>query len=119
MFQRYFAEAESYASLCALKSIMEGMHTDPRIAFEFLARRYPDQWGRGVGEDARGRPAGESGDSIVLPGVKVDLGAMLERIFRRLVNGKQAGALSLDPMSDGAPRPRDPRPPREATDSHP
>ena len=113
-FQRAFAEAETYATLAALKAIMEGMHTDARIAFEFLARRHPDQWGKVAGQDGGGTPTGEGGDSVVLPGVKVDLGAMLERIFTRLAHGKQNGPLSLDPGSNGVPHPRDPRPPREA-----
>ena len=59
--------------------------------------------------------AGEGGDSVVLPGVKADLGAMLERIFTRFAHGKQNGPLSLDPGSNGGPHPRDPRPPREAS----
>jgi len=49
VFQRAFCEAESYAALAALKAIMEGMQTSPRIAFEFLARRYPEEWGKMVG----------------------------------------------------------------------
>jgi len=118
MFQRYFAEAETYATLAALKAIMEGMHTDPKIAFEFLARRHPEQWGKVVGQDGGGTPAGDGGDSFVLPGVKADLGAMLERIFTRFANGRRNGPLSLDPGSNGVPHPRDPRPPREAN-GHP
>jgi len=112
-FQRYFAEAETYATLAALKAIMEGMHTDARIAFEFLARRHPDQWGKVVGQDGGGKPAGEDGDRLVIPGVNTDLGAMLERIFARLANGKSHGPLSLEHGSNGVPRPKDPRPPRE------
>jgi transposase-like protein len=44
-FQRYFAEAVTYATLATLKAIMEGVAADPRHAFEFLARRHPDHWG--------------------------------------------------------------------------
>ena len=113
MFQRYFAEAETYATLAALKAIMEGMHTDPKVAFEFLARRHPDQWAKVVGQDGAGTPAGEGREKVVLPGVTADLGAMLERIFTRLANGTQNGPLSLDRGSNGVPYPRDPRPPRE------
>ena len=42
LFQRYFAEAVTFATLVALKAIMEGVASDPKHAFEFLARRYPD-----------------------------------------------------------------------------
>jgi hypothetical protein len=45
LFQRYFAEAVTYATLAALKAIMEGVASDPRHAFEFLARRHPGHWG--------------------------------------------------------------------------
>jgi hypothetical protein len=44
-FQRYFAEAITYATLATLKAIMEGVAADPKHAFEFLARRHPDHWG--------------------------------------------------------------------------
>jgi hypothetical protein len=117
IFQRAFAAAETYATLAALKAIIEGMHADPKIAFEFLARRHPDQWGKVAGQDSDGTPAGEGGDRVVLPGVKADLGAMLERIFARFANGQHNGPLSLDPGSNGVYRPRDPRPPRE-TNGH-
>ena len=114
VFQQAFAAAETYATLTALKGIMEGMHTDTKVCFEFLARRYPDQWGKVAGQD--GGPD-RTGDTFVLPGVKADLGAMLERIFARFANGKHNGPLSLDPGSNGVPGPRDPRPPRE-TNGH-
>src|SRR5207244_321730 len=39
IFQRYFDEAVTYATLAALKAIMEGVASDPKHAFEFLARR--------------------------------------------------------------------------------
>src|SRR5213594_2544061 len=111
IFQRAFAAAETYATLAALKAIMEGMHADPKIAFEFLARCHPDQWGKVAGQD------GEGSDRVVLHGVKADLGSMLERIFTRFANGTHNGPLSIDPRSNGVPRPRDPRPPRE-TNGH-
>ena len=41
LFQRYFADAVTYAMLAALKTIMEGVASDPKHAFEFLARSYP------------------------------------------------------------------------------
>ena len=41
LFQRYFADAVTYATLATLKAIMEGVASDPKHAFEFLARRYP------------------------------------------------------------------------------
>jgi transposase-like protein len=40
LFQRYFAEAVTYATLATLRAIMEGVASDPKQAFEFLARRY-------------------------------------------------------------------------------
>jgi hypothetical protein len=46
LFQRHFAEAVTYATLAALKGIMEGVASDPKHAFEFLARRYPDHWSK-------------------------------------------------------------------------
>ena len=116
LFQRYFAEAETYATLAALKAIMEGMHSDARIAFEFLARRHPDQWGR-LGED-RDEGGPKDGDAPVLPGLKADLGSMLERIFFRFTQAPHNAPFSLDVGSNGVPRPRDPRPPRETNGSH-
>jgi hypothetical protein len=48
IFQRYFDEAVTYATLAALKTIMEGVASDPKHAFEFLARRYPGHWSKVV-----------------------------------------------------------------------
>lgn len=45
LFQRYFADAVTYATLATLRTIMENVAADPRHAFEFLARRHPDYWG--------------------------------------------------------------------------
>jgi len=113
IFQRAFAAAETYATLAALKAIMEGMHADPKIAFEFLARRHPDQWGKVAGQDG-GDSGKKDGDAYGLPGVKADLGSMLERIFLRFTQATPNGPFSLDAGSNGVHRPRDPRPPREA-----
>ena len=44
LFQRCFAEAVTYATLTALRSIMEGVASNPKHAFAFLARRDPDHW---------------------------------------------------------------------------
>ena len=58
LFQRYYAEAVTYATLAALKAIMEGVASDPKHAFEFLARRYPDHWGgKVVRQDRLAPPA--------------------------------------------------------------
>lgn len=48
LFQRFYAEAETYATLTALKTIMEGVASDPKHAFAFLAR-CPDRWHKVVG----------------------------------------------------------------------
>ena len=40
IFQRYYAEAVTYATLAALKAILEGVASDPKHAFGCLARRY-------------------------------------------------------------------------------
>lgn len=48
IFQRYFDEAVTYATLAALKTIMEGVASDPKHAFESLARRYPGHWSKVV-----------------------------------------------------------------------
>jgi hypothetical protein len=48
LFQQYFSEALTYASLSALKAITEGIASDPKHAFQFLARRAPDRWTAGV-----------------------------------------------------------------------
>src|SRR5882724_4123716 len=48
LFQRYYAEALTYATLAALKAITEGIASNPKHAFEFLARRAPDRWTAGV-----------------------------------------------------------------------
>ena len=48
LFQRYYSEALSYATLAALKAITEGIVSNPKHAFEFLARRAPDRWTTGV-----------------------------------------------------------------------
>ncbi len=42
LFQRYYGEAVTYATLAALKSIMESVASDPKHAFESLARHYSD-----------------------------------------------------------------------------
>ena len=44
LFQRCYAEAVTYATLTALRSIMEGVASNPKHAFAFLARRDPDRW---------------------------------------------------------------------------
>jgi hypothetical protein len=48
LFQRYYAEALTYATLAALKAITEGIASNPKHAFEFLARRAPDHWSKVV-----------------------------------------------------------------------
>jgi len=48
LFQRYYAEAMTYATLSALKAITEGIASNPKHAFEFLARRSPDLWSKVV-----------------------------------------------------------------------
>jgi len=116
IFQEAFAAAETYAAYVALKSIMEGLAVDPKLALEFLARRYPDQWGRVEGQDRTGEK--REGDTVVLTGIKADLGSMLERVFLRLNSQKHNGPLSIDPGPNGIPLPKDPRPPREAN-GHP
>lgn len=111
IFQRAFAQAETYATLAAMKSIMENMHTDPKVAFEFLARRYPADWGKVAGQDG---VAPQEGNTVYnLPGIKGDLNAMFERIAARMTQGKATGPLSLEAGTDGVHRPKDPRPPRE------
>ena len=49
LFQQYYAEALTYATLAALKAITEGIASNPKHAFEFLARRAPDHWSKVVG----------------------------------------------------------------------
>ncbi len=49
VFQRSFAEAVTYATLAALRAIMEEVASDPKHAFAFLARRDPDRWSKVVG----------------------------------------------------------------------
>jgi transposase-like protein len=49
LFQGCFAEALTYATLTALRSIMEGVASNPKHAFAFLARRDPDRWRADVG----------------------------------------------------------------------
>ena len=46
LFQQYYAEAMTYATLAALKAITEGIASNPKHAFEFLARRSPDLWSK-------------------------------------------------------------------------
>ena len=41
LFQSYYAEAVTYATLATLKAIMEGVASDPKHAFEFLLRGHP------------------------------------------------------------------------------
>ena len=48
LFQQYYAEALTYATLAALKAITEGIASNPKHAFEFLARRAPDHWSKVV-----------------------------------------------------------------------
>jgi transposase-like protein len=48
LFQRFYAEAETYATLTALRAIMEGVASDPKHAFAFLARS-PQRWSKVVG----------------------------------------------------------------------
>jgi len=44
LFQRSFADAVTYATLTALRTIMEGVATHPKQAFAFFARRDPGRW---------------------------------------------------------------------------
>lgn len=48
LFQQYYAEALTYATLTALKTITERVASHPKHAFEFLARRYSDHWSKVV-----------------------------------------------------------------------
>jgi len=38
--------AEAFAEVRALELISHGMISDPKIALEYLARRYPERWGK-------------------------------------------------------------------------
>jgi hypothetical protein len=40
LFQRHYADATTYATLAALKAIMEQVASDPKLAFAYLARRH-------------------------------------------------------------------------------
>jgi len=44
VFQRSFADAVTYATLTALRTIMEGVAAHPKQAFAFFARRDPGRW---------------------------------------------------------------------------
>jgi hypothetical protein len=48
LFQQYYAEALTYATLAALKAITEGIASNPKHAFEFLARSASDHWSKVV-----------------------------------------------------------------------
>ena len=48
LFQQYYGEALTYATLAALKTITEQVASHPKHAFEFLARRYSDHWSKVV-----------------------------------------------------------------------
>jgi transposase-like protein len=44
IFQGHYAEAVTYATLATLKVIADGVASDPKHAFEFLASRYTENW---------------------------------------------------------------------------
>ena len=46
IFQGCYAEAVTYATLAALKAITEGVTSNPKHAFEFLASSYTEDWGK-------------------------------------------------------------------------
>jgi hypothetical protein len=49
VFQRSFADAVTYATLTALRTIMEGVAAHPKQAFAFFARRDPGRWRTAAG----------------------------------------------------------------------
>jgi len=44
IFQGYYADAVTYATLAALKVIADGVVSDPKQAFAFLASRHTENW---------------------------------------------------------------------------
>jgi len=44
IFQGHYADAVTYATLATLKVIADGIASDPKHAFEFLASRYTENW---------------------------------------------------------------------------
>jgi transposase-like protein len=44
IFQGHYADAVTYATLATLKVIADGVASDPKHAFEFLASRYTENW---------------------------------------------------------------------------
>jgi transposase-like protein len=44
IFQGHYADAVTYATLATLKAIADGVASDPKHAFEFLASRYTENW---------------------------------------------------------------------------
>lgn len=44
LFQGHYADAVTYATLATLKVIADGVASDPKHAFEFLASRYAENW---------------------------------------------------------------------------
>jgi hypothetical protein len=44
IFQGHYADAVTYATLATLKVIADGVASDPKHAFEFLASHYTENW---------------------------------------------------------------------------
>ncbi len=53
-FQRFVAEAEAHAEMRMLNTIFRSVFREPKYAFMFLERRYPERWARKTATPAGG-----------------------------------------------------------------
>lgn len=107
MFALYFDEAEYWAEIYMIKKMFEGAHFNADYAERFLARRFPERWGKVPGQDGNQKP----GDTNIMLGVS--LTDMLTAVHSQ-IDQRRRGIIKPVEIN-GRVLPADPRPPRALT----
>ncbi len=89
--RRYVDEAEQFAQMYMLNAIFRGVWADPKYAFEYLSRRWPDRYGPAP-------PDGTGGGTT-----NVNIAVLLEEITQRKIQDPRrlVTARPLPPPNEG------------------
>lgn len=103
-FRLRYDEAENWIEMYMIKKMFDGAHYTPEAAERFLARRFPDRWGKVPGQDGNIKP-NETHLHVGVDFVTM-VNAAQQQVHQRRLGVVQAVEIN------GKVMPADPRPPR-------
>jgi hypothetical protein len=104
IFKMRYDEAENWIEMYMIKKMFDGAQYTPEAAERFLARRFPERWGKVPGQDGNARP------SETHLHVGVDYVTLLNAAQQQ-VHQRRIGIVETVEIN-GKILPADPRPPR-------